>query len=178
LFLIGAPMLIRLVGYLLSRKTIWGRLAIVALLAATFLDNALWFGRVIERSWAADATSGEAHDMRMTLTMRDALTELNQPVYADGLIVSDSETLPYYATAYTSLRAWYSHSFNTPYPAQRKAEMAALLTDGTDLPAWHARKMVAAVAVTNGTAIEKLEALGYRANYRNSEFVILVRDRA
>ncbi len=175
LFLIGAPMMVRVVDYLLSRRTLVARLAIAAMLVVAFLDNSIWFARIIERSWAGEAASEEAHDMRMPVTMRDALTELNAPAYADDLIVSDSETLPYYATAYTPLRAWYSHSFNTPYPAQRKAEQAALLQQGADLPAWQGRKMVAAVAVTDTTALAHLDALGYRTTYRNKDFVILTR---
>jgi hypothetical protein len=112
-------------------------------------------------------------------TEREVFDKLNAATFDGGLVLSNDPMFGYLATAYTPLRAWYSHYQSTPKADQRQAELRALFHDGHDLDEWRRRKTIAVVKKqSSAEMVFKLFALGYRWVYENSEYIVFIRQPA
>jgi hypothetical protein len=177
LFLIGAPTVVELAERLLALSRRVGVAWLVSLGALMLLDNAAWFSAAgLDLLRDGQSAPFFPNAIYIGRSARDVLDRLNDETFADGLVVSNSQTLSYAAIVYTPLRAWYSQMWNTPYPEKRLAELDTLFDAGEDLPAWHCRKMIAVVERgKNPDASGKLLALGYSLTYANTEYDLLLR---
>jgi hypothetical protein len=92
------------------------------------------------------------------------------------LLVSADEKIGYLATAYTSMRSWYSHSTNTPDAALRRAELARFFQSGTMLPAWRDRKLAVVLERAGGAAIaQDLSASGFVTRVSSGRLILMTR---
>jgi hypothetical protein len=83
----------------------------------------------------------------------------------------------YLATAYTPLRAWRSHEFNTPHPLQRRSELHHFLAFGTEPEGWRSRRMVALVDTANWQGLQyRFEARGFLPAGRYGAYHVMTRD--
>jgi hypothetical protein len=177
LFLIGAPVIVKLAEQLLSAPWRIGLSASIVLSGLVFLDNAGWFGGAgLDLLRSGNSVSFFPNPIYIGRSARDVLERLNDKAFAGGLVVSNARALSYQVTVYTPLRAWYSQMWNTPHPLERLAELDALFQDGRDFSDWCCRKMIAIVDRRNdGEATAKLLALGYELVYQNIDFEVLLR---
>jgi hypothetical protein len=177
LFLIGAPVMVRGVEWLLAAPLRVGVPALMALCGLVFLDNAGWFGGAgVDLLKNGRDVSFFPNPIYLRRSAWDVLLRLNEKVFAGGLVVSNERDLSYQVIVYTPLRAWYSQMWNTPHPEQRLAELDALFRHGRDLSDWRCRKMIAIVdRQQDRGATAKLLALGYRLAYKNVDYDLLFR---
>jgi hypothetical protein len=177
LFLIGAPVMIKIAERLLSAPWRIGFSASMALSSLMFLDNAGWFGSAgLDLLRDGRNVSFFPNPIYIRRSAWDVLQQLNDRVFAEGLVVSNERDLSYQAIVYTPLRAWYSQMWNTPHPLERLAEIEALFHDGRDLGDWRCRRMIAIVdRQKDRDATEKLLALGYWLAYQNVDYDVLLR---
>jgi hypothetical protein len=177
LFLIGAPVMIRIAERLLAAPWRIGLPASIALSGLIFLDNAGWFGGAgLDLLRDGKEVSFFPNPIYIQHSAWDVLQRLNDRVFAEGLVVSNARDLSYQVIVYTPLRAWYSQMWNTPHPLKRLAEIEALFHDGRDLGDWRCRRMVAVVdRQKDHDATEKLLALGYELAYQNADYDVLLR---
>jgi hypothetical protein len=177
LFLIGAPVMIKIAELLLAAPWRIGLPASIALSGLMFLDNAGWFGGAgLDLLRDGKEVSFFPNPIYIRSSAWDVLQRLNDRVFAEGLVVSNARELSYQVIVYTPLRAWYSQMWNTPHPAERLAQLDALFQEGQDLGDWCRRKMVAVVErQKDREATEKLLALGYELAYQNIDYDVLLR---
>lgn len=134
LFLLGAPVL---VGWL-SRPSRPLRGPVFAGVALLFLaDNGVWLGQQLRNNML-----GAGYAMELRPAERALLERLDEPHRRGALLVAEDELIPYFATAYTALRAWYSQLLLTPDAEQRAADIAAWRDRGIEPPSWRAREML------------------------------------
>jgi hypothetical protein len=177
LFLIGAPIMIKIAEQLLAASWRIGLPASIALSGFIFLDNAGWFGGAgVDLLRNGKDVSFFPNPIYIQSSAWDVLQRLNDKVFAGGLVVSDARELSYQVIVYTPLRAWYSQMWNTPHPSERLAELEALFQDGRDLDDWRSRRMIAIVdRQKDRDAREKLLPLGYELAYQNVDYDVLLR---
>jgi hypothetical protein len=177
LFLIGAPVMIKIAELLLAAPWRIGLPVSIALSGLMFLDNAGWFGGAgLDLLRDGKEVSFFPNPIYIRSSAWDVLQRLNDRVFAEGLVVSNARELSYQVIVYTPLRAWYSQMWNTPHPAERLAQLDALFQEGQDLGDWCRRKMVAVVErQKDREATEKLLALGYELAYQNIDYDVLLR---
>jgi hypothetical protein len=177
LFLIGAPVMIRIAERLVSTPWLIGVPASIALSGLMFLDNVGWFGGAgLDLLRYGKDVSFFPNPIYIRRDAWDVLQRLNDRVFAEGLVVSNARDLSYQVIVYTPLRAWYSQMWNTPYPEERLAELDALFRDGRDLDDWCCRRMIAIVdRHKDRGATEKLLALGYQLAYQTVDYDVLLR---
>jgi hypothetical protein len=171
--LLAAPVLAAVYARLLTARP---RAVGVALAAAfcglILLDNAVWFGRVAyliedRQSWTIYVRNDLAF----------AYERLSEPGMRGRLLISNDENAMYLATAYTPLRAWRSHEFNTPHPLQRRSELHHFLAFGTEPEGWRSRRMVALVDTANWQGLQyRFEARGFLPAGRYGAYHVMTRD--
>jgi hypothetical protein len=152
-------------------------LAGAALAAAVTLlacgDNIAWFGR----AFYLMAAGREPNHFLLTGDERATLARLAEPDIAGRLLIGDAWTVGYLATVYVPLRAWYSHTANTPGAAEHKADIVRFLATGSEIPAWRGRDLVVVTRVPGGhDPSETLLAAGFRRAGRYGELGVFVRD--
>ena len=123
LFLLGAPVLVETLRRFLAEPRLGGKLAAGALAAVLLLDNATWFAVQAQRPPGLFVTADE----------RALFAWLRRPEQR-GAVLLASPRLAYMATAYTPLRGWYTHRYNTPDAPRRAGELAHAFATG-QLPA-------------------------------------------
>jgi hypothetical protein len=172
LFLLGAPSLIGLFSYLLRRLS--HKLALVgvlAVLAVSLSDNALWF-LIAGKVWPTS--------IYMSDDTRDAIGWLqNAKVDTDRtLLLSNDHMLSYVAMVYTSLRSWYSHVHCTPFAEDRLAELKAYFKTGREHPLWAYTDLLIVIGNTERRAALDIEAqLEGTTVFVNSTYRILMRPK-
>jgi len=177
LFLIGSPVMIEIVERLLASPRLVGRFGIISLYGLMLLDNAGWCGGA-GVDLLRNGRSGPFFPNAIYIgrSAGDVLRQLNDAVFAGGLVVSNARPLSYQVIVYTPLRAWYSQIWNTPHAEQRLAQLDALFGDGQDIGEWCCRKMIAIVErQEDGAATGRLVALGYQLVYANADYDVLLR---
>jgi len=177
LFLIGAPVMVEIAERLLANPRRAGRFALIPLYGLMLLDNAGWYGGAgLDLLRNGKSVSFFPNAIYIGRSAGDVLRQLNDEVFAGGLVVSNARPLSYQVIVYTPLRAWYSQMWNTPRPEERLAELKALFQDGRDFGDWCCRKMIAIVErQKDREAKEKLLTLGYKLAYENIDYDIFLR---
>ena len=177
LFLIGAPIMIKIAERLLGAPWRIALPASIALSGLIFLDNAGWFGGAgLDLLRNGNSVSFFPNPIYIRRSAWDVLQRLKGKAFAGGLVVSNVPALSYQVIVYTPLRAWYSQMWNTPHPAERLAELDALFQEGQDLGDWCRRKIIAVVErQKDREATGKLLTLGYEFAYQNVDYDILLR---
>ena len=177
LFLIGAPVIVEIAERLLALRRSAGLFGLITLSGLMFLDNAGWYGAAgVDLLKNGNSVFFFPNPIYIERSARDVLQQLNDDLFAGGLVVSNARPLSYYVIVYTSLRTWHSQIWNTPHPQERLAELGALLHDGRDIDDWCCRKMIAIVErQKDSEATGRLITLGYRLAYANAEYDILLR---
>jgi hypothetical protein len=177
LFLIAASTLVEVAERLLSMPRRIGVLGLTALSGIFLLDNVAWFGGAgVDLAENGNSGSFFPNPIYISRSARDVLDKLNDELFADGLVVSNADPLSYQVIVYSSLRAWYSQMWNTPYPQRRHAELDALFRHGQDIDDWRQRKMIAVVERHENPEVDsKLLPLGYQRVYENPDYEILLR---
>jgi hypothetical protein len=170
LFLLGAPVLIRAIAAA-SRTVVLRAVVPAAIVGLLLLDNTAWF------LWTAvsEHYSGRPSGLTLDVQERAVIERLGDGRYGGYLLVSQSQKLGYLATVYSPLRSWYSHAFNTPYAAQRKAELDTFFATGEEPRAWSGRPLLAVVPRQETATAQRLEAVGFGAILVNDGFVLLAR---
>lgn len=127
LFLLGAPVLVKVFRYVLSGKVgVLGPVACVVIVALFLSDNILWFGSFVSR---------EDQGMRLTQDQSQLLDWLNILENRRYVVVSKDPELGHMVIVYTPLRAWLSH-WETPLRRMRQAEVNAFFEHGDILEHW------------------------------------------
>jgi hypothetical protein len=119
LFLLGAPLLVDTLRGFFARSGVVPKLSAAALCGLMLFDNAFWFGLIASLHPGIYLSPDE----------RALFAWLSQRGSKGELILANAD-LAYAATAYTPLRAWYSHPHNTPHALQRRAELLDFLESG------------------------------------------------
>lgn len=123
LFLLGAPLLVSILRHLVGQRRPVGLAAAAALTGIFLFDNAAWILLKLRQPVG----------LYLTTNQRALFDWLGSEANRGGLVLANPQ-LAYSATAYTPLRGWLTHYYNTPFKALRKAELDALFTTGK-LPA-------------------------------------------
>jgi hypothetical protein len=132
LFLLGAPVLMRLMATLWSsRRRVLGPLGAAAIVGLFIADNALWL-----------ATRQGPIGVYTTAQQRELLAWLDTPELRGAVVLAEQSEIGYLATVYTPLRAWHSHLFNTPHGRERRQEARAFFQDGAFLDEWRDMRML------------------------------------
>lgn len=129
LFLLGAPLLVRELRKSLANAR--GKVSALLFAALMLLDNIVWLG----------VTVPEPMGIYLTTDERRFLDWLDKPENSTALLLSDRH-LAYAATAYSPVRGWYTHVFNTPSNHLRKAELRAFLDTGAMAPGMEGRTLI------------------------------------
>jgi hypothetical protein len=147
-------------------------LAPALIVGLLLFDNAAWF------SWTAawEHYSKDPNGITLDAQEHAVIERLGDQRYRGYLLVSESPKLGYLATVYSPLRSWYSHAFNTPYAAQRKAELDTFFATGEEPRAWSGRPLLAVALGQELATAQRLEAAGFGAILVNDSFVLLARD--
>ncbi len=172
LFLLGAPVLLEALETGLRARTLrlW---AVVLTLFVFMLDNTVWIGTRMVGAIFGDPGEAISLDPRE----REVLVELGSSQLKGYLLISQDEKIGYLATVYTPLRSWYSHMFNTPYAANRRAELNDFFERGDEPAPWQQRPLVAVLTRIGGEALhERLLHSGFHDSFANGRFLLLVRD--
>jgi hypothetical protein len=173
LFLLGAPVLVEALETVLRTRT--RRLWVVALaLFVLLFDNAAWIGTRM-----AGATFFGVHGEEISLDPREreVFVELSSSELRRHLLISQDEKIGYLATVYTPLRSWYSHMFNTPYAANRRAELSSFFERGNEPAPWRLRPLAVVLTRTGGEALhDRLLRRGFHDRFANDRFFLLARD--
>lgn len=141
LFLLGAPALVGLFQRLLDQRPRLLRIMAPALLLCFMLsDNLAWFGRHAYNLRVNQVAWGFA----LPDEMRAVFRLMNRPELKGGLVLSNLPMLNYLATAYTPLRAWWSHGHNTPHADVRRRELQQFFVSGNEPHHWRDRLLVVA----------------------------------
>jgi hypothetical protein len=137
LFLMGAPSLVALLEVIRSRLPHLVRELVIASVVAFFvLDNALWLTTLRKRP----DVIGDG--IMLSPERKQILDQLQADEFHRSLVLSQDVDLGYLVTAYLPLRSWYSHMANTPFKAQRVAQLKDLFTNGNYLDEWRSRKVI------------------------------------
>ncbi len=154
LFLLGAPALVTTIREMLARREVSGAIAAAALCGLFVSDNALWLGITADKTPAIWLTPGE----------RAFFAWASQPENRGAVLLADHH-LAYAATAYTPLRGWFTHRFNTPHSDAREQELTRFLTSGA-LPPGAARTPLLIVADTGSEQNPQVIPAAAREVYR------------
>jgi hypothetical protein len=173
LFLLGAPVLVEALETVLRTRT--RRLWVVALTLFVFLlDNAAWIGT---RMAGAIFFGVHGEEISLDPREREVFVELSSSELRGHLLISQDEKIGYLATVYTPLRSWYSHMFNTPYAANRRAELSGFFERGDEPSPWRWRPLVVVLTRTGGEALhDRLLHRDFHDRFANDRFFLLARD--
>ena len=72
----------------------------------------------------------------------DLTVILNKPEHHGSLVVCPDLEMNYWLLLYCPVRAWCSHSFNTPFVSQRIQETREFVLENKFLPAWKNRNVI------------------------------------
>ena len=129
LFLLGAPWLVRELRQGLASPR--SSLSVLVFAALMLLDNLVWLG----------VTAHKSPGIFLNADERSFLAWLDQSQHANAVLLAD-DRLAYAATAYSPVRGWFTHRFNTPSAQQREAELRAFMATGTLAPAMAGRNLI------------------------------------
>lgn len=128
LFFLATPALVNLFEKMLAFRLVAARvLAITAFLALFLSDNLLWFA-----SFADPAV--QFHAIVLTREQKGVLDWLRDRAADQSYVASTDRWISYLTPAYTSIRSWSGHDYNTPHAALRKREVEAAFSAGALLP--------------------------------------------
>jgi hypothetical protein len=154
LFLLGLPSIIGMfarIGSLRPRPV--AALATLLIIAVFVSDNAAWlgirsgqalgigagrFGLLGEPGSTVTALGRSTLGFGLSADQLQVLRAMNDSANRGFVVVSSDSILAYLATAYSPLRSWRSHLYNTPETLERQAELRAFFDSGRIDPAWNA----------------------------------------
>ncbi|MGB7925605.1 MAG: hypothetical protein WCF57_20370 [Pyrinomonadaceae bacterium] len=129
LFLMGAPALVGLFAFLMSRgRRILMALCIALVMALFLSDNILWLGAFAFR---------QEQGFQLTRDERALFDWMNAKENRGSIILSRDPRIAYLAMTYTPLRAWYSHQYTTPQNELRQREVEAYFSQSVFLDQWN-----------------------------------------
>ncbi len=170
LFLLGAPVLVSLLGA--ASSVVVARLLVPAALAGLLLlDNAAWFLAVA----AHDHHSPDPFALTLTPDQQAVISAFEDPRYAGYLVVSQSAKLGYLATVYSPLRSWYSHRFSTPHATERRDQVKAFFAGGAEPRSWHDRPVLVVMERGGAAASKQIANAGFWTMQTTGQFVVLAR---
>jgi hypothetical protein len=128
LYFLGAPAIVGLFGKLLTIQPRSLMVLTVGVVLVLFVsDNLLWFSTFFGRTMQTPVSA-------LTPAEKDVLDWLSHHAAAPEYVVSSDQKLNYLASAYSNVRDWYGHVYNTPFAAARKDESEAAFLKGVPLP--------------------------------------------
>jgi len=151
LFLIGVPVLIATLDFILKISRPWVRRGALALLLGVFLlDNAAWLIKIaVHNEFLVSLTKSQS----------SVLQWLSKNLKPGDMVVCQDQLISYLATTYTPARSWQGHQINTPLIERRRNEIERFFSEGSILPEWKTRSMVyvspAAWSPPAGLALER-----------------------
>jgi hypothetical protein len=165
LFLLGAPVLVRLLTTLwASRSRVLGPALCVAVLGVFVADNAAWF-----------ASLRSPIGRYLTEDNRELLHWLARDEHRGSVILAEHGFVGYLAAVYTPLRAWHGHSFLTPFLRERWPAAAAYFQEGVFHDEW--RTMPLLIVYTETSAVQPGEGIPAELNaalrFRNDSFTVV-----
>ncbi len=142
LFLLGLPTLVATLSALLKSPGRPARVALAALIVATFLtDNALWFAYMPINA-AFKKVNADIYISKDDREVMDAMQRIGGP---RGLVATQNHGINYLSSVYTPLRSWSGHIANTPNRAQRQNDLDQLFFTGRFLPEWENETLLVAI---------------------------------
>lgn len=165
LFLLGAPAWNALFESLLRRRRVLAVAAIGSIMAVALADNAAWL--TIQALRSQDG-------FRLSVSQQALLQWLALPENEDRVILSDDIETAYLATAYTPLRAWFSHRYNTPDPASRERELGEFFFQGRFDARWRDMPLLVVVRSEKMDAARDAWLAGFSLApvYQNPEYAV------
>ncbi len=147
LFLLGLPALLDGWNRVRTRPS---RLMSIGMATAIFTimlsDNIVWFGVRTAQALGNDVSGFGFPEpymgVRMTRPVHDMMKWMNRPENRGFVVASNDETVGYLVTAYTPLRSWQSHHYNTPYSQQRWDELRTFFDSSRPPVTWKTLPMM------------------------------------
>jgi hypothetical protein len=142
LFLLGLPALRELLNHAMTLRSRTVRIPVVAgLVAFLLVDNAVWLVATSALALRIQLGRGLAADKLhlgygLTREQRELFAWMGEPSRRGDVVLSEDDSVGYLLTVYTPLRSWRSHYANTPWSAQRQAELKDFFAHGTVIRAW------------------------------------------
>jgi hypothetical protein len=165
LFLMGSTTLVGLFTALRQwGGLVVGRLAVGLVVALLLLDNAAWLA-----SFAWEETHGRPAKYWTVTDDQLALYRWLSEPENDGALLITSHDVGFLAAAYTPLRPWHSHPYNTPNNTARREEVEAFLEHGQVVDGWRGKSLL----VTLDRSMPEprwLTATGAKPVYENPEY--------
>jgi hypothetical protein len=165
LFLLGAPVLMKLMATLLSsRRRVLGPLAVAAIVGLFIADNALWL-----------ATRTAPLGVYTTADQRELLAWMDTPELRGAVVLAEQPEIGYLATVYTPLRAWHSHLFNTPHGRERRQQARAFFQDDAFLDEWRDMRILIVYDHKDGSRsrLRVPADLEAETRFRNNRFTVV-----
>lgn len=142
LFLLGIPALEAL---LLHIRRINPRSVSFAAMAVFFVimigDNVTWFAVRTAQTSGITLPGLDRQPRPLGLVLKpdeaELLRWLDHPSNRGTVVAAEADTIGYLVTAYTPLRSWRSHKFNTPFTFRRDEELKAFFEGGVVPEEWH-----------------------------------------
>lgn len=116
LFLLGAPVLVRLMARVRESRMRWPAAIVVASLMLA--DNTAWFA-----ARAAEFHKGEGEAVNLTRDTHELFDWLAGQPSDNALLVAEDPMVAYMGLVYTPCHAYYSHRYNTPNADQRSQSL-------------------------------------------------------
>jgi hypothetical protein len=174
LFLLGAPALVALIGWLLAReRRPWGPPVCVVFCLFFTLDNIAW----LADPWINKSSKVMHTAIYKTRAMQELIDRFKQPDVRDGLFVNLDFNSPvgYLITSETYVRTWTSHPACTPYFHSRIEMAEEFYATGRYPPEWDNRRLFLCFGPADRTVFPPfLRSMGATLFYRNDSYTVFV----
>jgi len=177
LFLLGLPVVLRLIRKLLKLRTPGSAIALAALFLLFLLDNGLWL-TAVGRGYLIE-------HVRTTAEQREVFHALNGAGCARSAVLTPDRDVALLSTVYTPLRPWTTHLRYTSDDIERREQVQELCLRGKWNVAWSGRKLVVVLdrlpgSMADTVAARVLGALRGRQHplLENGRYLVVLVERA
>jgi len=177
LFLLGLPVLLRVIRRLLEPRTFVSGMALAALFLVFLLDNGIWL-TAVGRGYLIE-------HVRTTAEQREVFRVLNGGECAGSTVLTPDREVALLSTVYTPLRPWTTHLRYTTDDIERREQVQDLLLRGKWNAAWAGRTLAVVLDRLPGSVADTVatRALGVlrgrqRRLLENGRYLVVLVDRA
>src|SRR5262249_29405352 len=141
LFFIGAPALVSILErFQRIPHWFWRNAALGLFIGFALLDNLTWYGSFFV-SQASSWTLPSRDSLMLTNDHRSVLAWIDRNTAPREMVISQDWLVGYLVSPYTRVRSWEGHYANTPFSAQRTAEVRQAFLEERILPEWNRQRV-------------------------------------